>query len=50
MHLKTLGVLYFVFGYISSMLMIVNGRNYIFSLGCFLLIYLTFQIVEQLRP
>lgn len=49
MHLKILGVLYFIFGYTTAMLMIVNGRNYLFTLGCFLLIYLTFQIIEQLE-
>jgi hypothetical protein len=49
MHLKILGVLYFIFGYVTSMLMIVNGSLYIFSFGWFLCIYLTFQIVEQLQ-
>jgi len=49
MHQKILALLYFIFGYISAMLMIVNGSLYIFTLGCFLLIYLTFQIAEQLK-
>lgn len=49
MHLKTLAILYYIFGYVSAMLMIVNGRNYIAMLGCFLGIYLTFQIVTQLQ-
>jgi hypothetical protein len=50
MILKVLAVSYFIFGYLTSLMMINTDENYLQSAGAFLLIYLTFQIVEQLRP
>ena len=49
MHTNTLAILYFVFGYASGIVMIVADTElYVKLLGCYLLIYMTYILNEQL--
>jgi hypothetical protein len=49
MHTKVLAILYFVFGYIAAFGMFYDNTFHVKAIGCFLGIYLTYQLTEQLE-
>ncbi len=49
MHTNVLAVLYFVFGYLASLVMIASDTElYVKLLGAYLLIYMSYILNEQL--
>ena len=49
MHTNILAVLYFLSGYSAAFFMVVATEYHVKSFGIFLLIYLTYQLVQQLE-
>jgi len=49
MHTKVLAVLYFLSGYVTAFSLFWTNALHLRCLACFLIIYLTYQLVEQLE-
>ena len=49
MHTKVLAILYFLTGYFCAYNLIFATQYFVQSLGGFVLIYLTYQLIEQLE-
>jgi hypothetical protein len=49
MHTNALAILYFIIGYFTAFcLLFTTNEIYLKSLGCLMLVYLTYSISEQL--
>jgi len=48
-HTNILAVLYFVSGYFATLTMLFNEQLHVQALGCFLGIYITYLLVEQIE-
>jgi len=49
MHTKVLAILYFIAGYITAFSLFYSSAFHLKAIGCFLAIYLTYQLTEQLE-